>query len=206
MRIEILHLVYGHYPADTRVKRELSALRATGRRRAVIAIRAAGESATQRVDGVVAIRVPGRKSRSGFLSYLMEYGDFVLRCRRLIASHPALARVQVVHVHTLPDFLLWAALPARRRGARIVFDMHEIFPEFARAKFPGFIGAIIGAMARRVEDWAPPPPHPTLTVNHPLHELLSARPPSTPRHRIVLHNTPGPPDLRQTCPSSTAPV
>src|SRR5258705_13198791 len=205
MRIEILHLVYGHYPADTRVKRELSALRATGRRRAVIAIRAAGESATQRVDGVVAIRVPGRKSRSGFLSYLMEYGDFVLRCRRLIASHPALARVQVVHVHTLPDFLLWAALPARRRGARIVFDMHEIFPEFARAKFPGFIGAIIGAMARRVEHWARPPAHLTLTVNHPIDELLAAPPPPTPHHPIAVRHTPDPPHLRQRRPVPSPP-
>src|SRR5690349_8339642 len=130
MPIEILHLVYGHYPADTRVKRELGALRGTGRQCAVIAVRQAGETATQRVGGVVAIRVPGRKSRGGFLSYLIEYGEFVLRCRRLIATHSALAHVKVVHVHTLPDFLLWAALPARRRRARIVFDMHEIFPEF----------------------------------------------------------------------------
>src|SRR5258705_7517555 len=206
MRIEILHLVYGHYPADTRVKRELSALRATGRRRAVIAIRAAGESATQRVDGVVAIRVPGRKSRSGFLSYLMEYGDFVLRCRRLIASHPALARVQVVHVHTLPDFLLWAALPARRRGARIVFDMHEIFPEFARAKFPGFSGAIIGAMARRVEHWARRRADLTITVNHPIDELLAARPASTTEHRIVVHNTADPADFGQRVPVTSSPV
>ena len=91
MPIEILHVVYGHYPADTRVKRELAALRAMGRRRAVIAVRQEGESATQSVDGVVAIRVPGRKSRGGFLSYLIEYGDFVLRCRRLIATHRALA-------------------------------------------------------------------------------------------------------------------
>ena len=197
MPIEILHLVYGHYPADTRVKRELSALRATGRRRAVIAMRSAGESATERVDGVVAIRVPGRKSRGGFLSYLLEYGDFVLRCRRLIAKHPALAHVQIVHVHTLPDFLLWAALPARRRGARVVFDMHEIFPEFARAKFPGFIGSTIGALAQRVERWARRRADLTITVNHPIDELLATRPASSTEHRIVVHNTADPEDFGQ---------
>ncbi len=195
MPIEILHLVYGHYPADTRVKRELSALRATGHERAVIALRSAGEDATQRVDGVVAIRVRGRKSRGGFLSYLLEYGDFVLRCRRLIASHPALARVQVVHVHTLPDFLLWAALPARRRGARVVLDMHEIFPEFARAKFPGFLGSAIGALAQRLERWARRRADLTITVNRPIDELLAARPASATEQRIVVHNTADPEDF-----------
>jgi glycosyltransferase involved in cell wall biosynthesis len=206
MPIEILHLVYGHYPADTRVKRELSALRATGRCRAVIALRSAGESATQRVDGVVVIRVPGRKSRGGFLSYLMEYGDFVLRCRRLIAKHPALARVQVVHVHTLPDFLLWAALPARRRGARVVFDMHEIFPEFARARFPGFLGATIGALAQRLERWARRRADLTITVNHPIDQLLATRPSSRTEHRIVVHNTADPADFGQRAPVASSPV
>lgn len=195
MPSEILHLVYGHYPADTRVKRELNALRASGRRCAVIAVRQEGESATQSIDGVVAIRVPGRKSRGGFLSYLLEYGDFVLRCRRLIASHRALARVKVVHVHTLPDFLMWAALPARRRGARIVFDMHEIFPEFARAKFPGIIGRVIGGLATRIERWARRRADLVITVNHPIDALLATRAPTTHERRIVVHNTADPQDF-----------
>jgi len=206
MPIEILHVVYGHYPADTRVKRELSALRATGRRRAVIAVRSARESATQRVDGVVTIRVPGRKSRGGFLSYVIEYGDFVLRCRRLIANHPALAHVQVVHVHTLPDFLMWAALPARRRGARIVFDMHEIFPEFARAKYPGILGAILSALARRVEHWARGRADLTITVNRPIDELLATRPALRNEHRIVVHNTADTEDFGGRPPVTSTPV
>ena len=206
MPIEILHLVYGHYPADTRVKRELTALRTTGRRCAVIAVRQAGESATQSVDGVVAIRVPGRKSRGGFLSYLLEYGDFVLRCRRLVAGHRALARVRIVHVHTLPDFLLWAALPARRRGARLVFDMHEIFPEFARAKFPGFIGAIVAALARRVERWARRRADLTITVNRPIDELLAARAASPRERRIVVHNTADPGDFGDRAAAASKPV
>jgi glycosyltransferase involved in cell wall biosynthesis len=195
MPIEILHLVYGHYPADTRVKRELGALRGTGRQCAVIAVRQAGESATEQVDGVVAIRVPGRKSRGGFLSYLFEYGEFVLRCRRLIATHRALAHLKVVHVHTLPDFLLWAALPARRRGARIVFDMHEIFPEFARAKYPGVIGSVVAGLAGRIERWARSRSDLTITVNHPVNELLASRPASTHERRIVVHNTADPQDF-----------
>src|SRR5438128_3816371 len=154
MPVEILHLAFASFPADPRVRREVAALRNTGRRVAVIALRGANERTVERHDGVIAIRVPGRKSRGGFLSYLAEYIAFVWRCRCLVAHHRALARVRVVHIHTLPDFLLWAALPARRRGAKIVFDMHEIFPEFVAAKFPGPLGALASWLARRIERWA----------------------------------------------------
>jgi glycosyltransferase involved in cell wall biosynthesis len=195
MPIEILHLAYTSYPADTRVKRELAALRTTGRRTAVIALRGAAERAVERCEGTTVIRVPGRKSRGGVLSYLFEYAEFTWRARRLVATHPALAAARVVHVHTLPDFLIWAALPARRRGARLVFDMHEIFPEFITSRFSGAPGALLAALARRIERWARRSADLTITVNHPIDQLLGRRPIGRPERRLVLHNTADPVDF-----------
>src|SRR5204862_5252556 len=130
----------------------------------------------ERRDDLIVIRVPGRKSRGSALSYLIEYADFVWRSRRLVARHRALSGLRVVHIHTLPDFLLWAALPAQRRGARVVFDMHEIFPEFVAAKFRGPVGALAAWLARRIERWARRHADLTITVNRPIDELLAARP------------------------------
>jgi len=193
--IEILHLAYTYFPADTRVKREVEALQATGRRLAVIALRGPNERPIERWNGVTIVRVPGRKSRGGVGSYVGEYGAFVLRCRRLVARHAAFSHVRIVHVHTLPDFLLWAALPARDRGARLVFDMHEIFPEFVRSKFPGTLGRPIAALAQRIEQWARDRADLTITVNQPIQQLLVSRPIGRPEHRIVLHNTADPADF-----------
>ena len=193
--IEILHLTFSHYPADTRVKRETQALRATGRRVAVIALRGAGERPVERCAGVLVVRVPSRKTRGGFLAYLRDYLVFVARCRCLVARHRRLTHVRVVHVHTLPDFLLWAALPARRRGARVVLDMHEILPEFARARFGGFGGRGLEAVARRVERWARRRADVTITVNRPIDDLLARRSIGRPERRLVLHNTADPADL-----------
>src|SRR5437773_330875 len=207
MPVDILHLAFANFPADPRVRREVAALRSTGRRVAVIALRGANERPVERHDGVIAIRVPGRKSRGSFLSYLAEYAAFVWRCRRLVAHHRTLARVRVVHVHTLPDFLLWAALPARRRGAKVVFDMHEIFPEFVAAKFRGPVGALAAWLARRIERWARRHADLTITVNRPIDELLAARPAggSRPERRLVLHNTADPADYGDApAPSSAA--
>ena len=206
MPVEILHLAFASFPADPRVRREVAALRDTGRGVAVVALRETNQRAVQRRDGVVIIRVPGHKSRGGFLSYLTEYAAFVWRCRRLVARHRTLARVRVVHVHTLPDFLLWAALPAQRRGAKLVFDMHEIFPEFVAAKFPGPLGALASWLARRIERWARRQADLTITVNHPIDELLAARPVTStkPERRLVLHNTADPADFGDTSAPSGA--
>src|SRR6266508_3321729 len=174
--IQILHLAYTRFPADSRVKRETAVLRDTGRSVAVIALRGPGERAVERRDGILIIRVPGMKSRGGVMSYLAEYADFVWQCRRLVASHRALRSLQLVHVHTLPDFLLWAALPARRRGARVVFDMHEIFPEFVASRFQSSLGRLVMHVARLVERWARRRADLTITVNRPIQELLSTRP------------------------------
>src|SRR5258708_40131175 len=196
--IEILHLAYTRFPADTRVKREITALQTLGRRIAVVALRIEGERAVERSTGLTIIRVPGRKSRGGVVSYLLEYVAFVWRCRRLVARHRALAHVQVVHVHTLPDFLLWAALPAQRRGARVVFDMHEIFPEFIKTKFTGILGWLTAPVALYVDRWARRRADLTITVNRPIDELLRSRPIVRPEHRLVLHNTADPADFGQT--------
>src|SRR5437773_4853852 len=196
MPVEILHLAFANFPGDPRVRREVTALRSTGRQAAVIALRSVDERPVERHDGVIAIRVPGRKSRGGFLSYTAEYVAFVWRCRRLVTRHRALARVRVVHVHTLPDFLLWAALPAKQRGAKIVFDMHEIFPEFVAAKFRNPVGALAAWLARRIEGWARRRADLTIAVNRPIDELLASRPIGGNRQerRLVLHHTAHPAD------------
>jgi len=177
------------------VKREAFAAAATGRRVAVVALRGPGERAVQQLGAVTVIRVPGRKARGGPVSYLREYADFTLRCLNLLARHPRLARARVVHVHTLPDLLVWAARPAQRRGARVILDLHEIFPEFARAKYPGAFGGVAGRAARLLERWARRRADVTVTVDTPIDELLARRPIGRPERRVIIHNSPDPADF-----------
>jgi glycosyltransferase involved in cell wall biosynthesis len=193
--IEILHLTFSHYPADTRVKREAQALLATGRRVAVIALRHAGERPIERCAKVVVVRIPGTKTRGGLLRYLLDYLVFIWHCRWLISHHRRLASVLVVHVHTLPDFLLWAALPVRRRGGRIVLDMHEIFPEFTRSKFDGPLGRMLEIAAQTIERWARRRADLTITVNRPIDGLLDTRSIGRPERRLIVHNTADPADF-----------
>jgi glycosyltransferase involved in cell wall biosynthesis len=42
---------------------------------------------------------------------------------------------QLVHVHNVPDFLVFAAWYPKLTGARIILDIHDIVPEFYASKF-----------------------------------------------------------------------
>jgi glycosyltransferase involved in cell wall biosynthesis len=204
---DVVHLAYAPFPADPRVRREALATRTGGRRVAVVALGGEREPAEEEWHGLTVIRLSGRKARGGPLEYLTGYGAFTWRCRRLLARDPRCARVRVVHVHTLPDFLVWAALPAQRRGARVVLDLHEILPEFVAAKYPGVIGRLGAALARRVERWARRRADLTITVNQPIDELLAARGIGEGRseRRIVIHNSSDPEDFGPPRPPAAAP-
>lgn len=196
-QVEIVHLAHTYFPSDVRVKREATAAAATGHAVGVVALRGAGEAPEEVIGPLQVVRLPGAKSRSGPVRYLAEYLAFVWRCRRLLATDARFQHVRIVHVHTLPDFLVWAATPARRRGARVILDLHEIFPEFVLAKYPGLVGRLASSIAGAVERQARRRADVTITVNRPIAELLATRNPRRPGgERIVLvHNSADPGEL-----------
>jgi glycosyltransferase involved in cell wall biosynthesis len=193
--IEIVHLAFAPFPADIRVKREALAAAETGRTVAVVALRGPGEPAETDVGPLRVFRLPGTKSRGGPLRYLFEYLTFVRRSRRLLAQDPRFRFARIVHVHTLPDFLVWAATPARRRGARLILDLHEIFPEFARAKYSGVLGRAAGRIAEVLERQARRRADVTITVNRPIAELLASRGIGRPERIVLVHNSADPREL-----------
>lgn len=194
---EIVHLAFTAFPADVRVKREALAAVATGCSVCVVAHAERGKPAEERIGPLTVVRVAGSKTRGGAVRYLVEYLGFVWRCRRLLASDPRFRRVAIVHIHTLPDFLVWAATPARRHGARVILDLHEIFPEFTRARYPGLVGRMASAVARLLERQARRRADVTITVNRPIAELLATRSPTRARveHLVLVHNSADPGEL-----------
>lgn len=41
----------------------------------------------------------------------------------------------VIHVHTLPDFLVFSTIFPKFMGAKVILDMHEITPELFKFKY-----------------------------------------------------------------------
>ena len=193
---DIVHIAQTQFPDDARPRREALVAAEMGARVAVVALQDGLDRRPVGHYGQVAIvRLPGERRRGSFGKYVLEYTDFLVRARALLNRDSRFGRARIIHVHTLPDFLVAAAGPARRQGARVILDMHEIFPEFARSKFGGALGRLAEPAARVVERWSRRRADVVLTVNRAIETLLRSRQ-GQPGERIVtLHNLADPSDF-----------
>jgi glycosyltransferase involved in cell wall biosynthesis len=186
---DIVHIGQTQFPDDARPRREALVAAETGARVAVIALQDGLDRRPVGHYGPIAIvRLRGERRRGSFGKYVLEYTDFLLRAHALLRRDPRFRGARVIHVHTLPDFLVAAARPARRQGARVILDMHEIFPEFMRTKFPGLLGRIGEPVARAVERWSRRQADVVLTVNRSIERLLRARAPRAGEPLVIVHN------------------
>ena len=63
-------------------------------------------------------------------------------------------RYDLVHVHSVPDFLVFSAWLPKFRGAKIILDIHDLLPELYVSKFDPGKQDILYQMMLRLERWS----------------------------------------------------
>ena len=121
-------------PFDRRVWQECRALREAGYEVSVICPqgtfagpRAVRADRRRRDPPLPADRGDGRLRR-----YVREYAAALWRSWRLARR---LGRFDVVHICNPPDLLFLVALRLKLRGARVIFDQHDLVPELYLSRF-----------------------------------------------------------------------
>ncbi len=93
-----------------------------------------------------------RKKSGGAARRLIEYGVFQLAVTAWSVRQSVSWRPDVVQVANMPDWLVFAAAPARWLcGARLVLDLHDLMPELMLSK--GGTSAM-SSVLRAVERWS----------------------------------------------------
>ena len=186
-------LVHAYYEEDARVRREAEALVARGWQVDVFGLRREGESEQTVVSGVRSVRLPvGRHQGAGIGTYLREYLEFFARAGAAVTRAHRHDRYDIVQVHTIPDFLAFAAVPLRLTGVPLVLDLHEAMPEFFRMRFPRASNPAAHAALRFQERAAIAVANAVITVNDSLAARLRSI--GVPDRKLtVVMNTP---DLR----------
>lgn len=129
-------MVFSGYPADPRPRRAAEALVKEGMTVEVICLKESeNESMREAFNGVEITRVPLRRRRGGKLGYLWQYGAFILLSGGILAARALRRRYDIVHVHNMPDFLVFSALVPKMLGARVILDLHDPMPELMTAIF-----------------------------------------------------------------------
>ena len=169
----VLMIVHSYYEEDPRVRREAESLVASGRPVVVLALRRDGSSATSQVAGVDVHHLGVQRHQGAGLGvYLREYLSFLVRSLwRGVGLHRR-HRFALVQVHSLPDFLVFAALPLKLAGTPVLLDLHEAMPEFFRSRFPGASNPIAHRLLRLQERLSIGLSTKTITVNPAMRERL----------------------------------
>jgi glycosyltransferase involved in cell wall biosynthesis len=131
-------VTHSFYESDNRVMRYSEALAQRGDLVEVFALRSDPRMPKEEViSGVRVFRIQDRfgkteKSRSSFLWRMIRF--LAVSSLWLIRRH-WIHRYDLVHVHNIPDFLVFAAWYPKLFGAKVILDIHDIVPEFFASKF-----------------------------------------------------------------------
>jgi len=134
--MKVCMVAYAFYESDTRVMRYAEALARRGDRVDIVALRRDEQSSHEALNGINVFRVQTRPPNEGAKgSYLLEILMFLLRATVLITRRHLRQPYEVIHVHSVPDFLVFAALVPKLTGAKVILDIHDLLPEFYASKF-----------------------------------------------------------------------
>jgi glycosyltransferase involved in cell wall biosynthesis len=135
-KIKICMIVHKNYHHDPRVRRYAESLIETGVSVDVICLVKNDNFVFEKQERLRVYPIPllrhSSKSRKG---YIFEYlWAFVMYFVSLSALHIR-NHYHVIHIHNMPDFLVFTALIPKILGARVILDIHDPMPELFMSKY-----------------------------------------------------------------------
>jgi glycosyltransferase involved in cell wall biosynthesis/peptidoglycan/xylan/chitin deacetylase (PgdA/CDA1 family) len=135
-KIRVCMLAYSFYAFDARVRRYAEALASRGDHVDVLSLGAHGDKQHEVLNGVNVHRIQKRaKDEKNKFEYLYRMVSFLLNSGFHLAKKHHKSPYDLIHVHSVPDFEVFAAVVPKLLGAKIILDIHDPMPDFYVAKF-----------------------------------------------------------------------
>ena len=189
-----------YVPLDVRVWYEATTLRDDGWQVVVICPAPSEQSAagahTSRPDGAVNLEgitvyyFPLRAATTGVSAYLSEYLNAFYAIAKLSWRVWRQGHFQILHICNPPDIFFPLAWLYRQLGVRIVFDHHDLFPEFVSHRFRGILGKPLYGLARATEFLTYRSAHVVIAVNESYRQKAVKRGRVPPARLAIVRNGP----------------
>lgn len=186
-RKKICMVAYTDYRCDGRVRRYAEALAKRGDHVDVVAYSSGSSSVgVENINGVNAYSICRREAdgrskwtyASRLLQFLLSSTVFLTRRHRRI-------RYDLIHVHNIPDFLVFSAWYPKWTGAKVILDIHDIVPEFFVSKFGAKPAGTYFNLLKMVERASVAFVDHVIVSNHLWQKTLSSR--STPEEKCSVY-------------------
>ena len=134
--LRVCHIAYSFYEFDNRVLRYVDTLATRGDHVDVITLRRPEAARREDVGNTHIYRIQRRTATERrALTYLLKILWFSLKSTVLVTALQMRRRYDLVHVHNIPDFLVFVAWLPKLMGARVILDIHDVVPELYAGKF-----------------------------------------------------------------------
>ncbi len=129
-------IAYSEYTSDARIRREAESLAKRGDQIEVVCLPREKTAAAILLNGVRIrpLNLKRYRGSSGW-RYVWSYLVFFCAAAVVVTFKHLLRRYDLIQVHTMPDFMVFAALIPRLLGARVLLDVHDLMPELYMSKF-----------------------------------------------------------------------
>ena len=169
-------VVFSHYPSDPRPCRAAEVLVQLGMNVEVLCLRHDKDEPRREIyKGVNIRRISLKRRRGGKLSYVFQYSAFLVISFVMLALRSLTRRYDLVHVHNMPDILVFAALVPKVFGAKVILDLHDPMPELMMTIYDLKSESFGVRLLKRFERWSIRFADAVLTVNLACKKLFTAR-------------------------------
>ncbi len=194
-RKRVCMIAYSFYESDNRVMRYAEALGARGDSVDVFALHGRKDQPTkEEINRVNVFRLQKRigKNEKSKLAYLLRLLRFSVTTSLHLSWRHFLKPYDIIHVHNIPDFLVFAAWFPKLTGAKIILDIHDLVPEFYSSKFNAAQNGFWFRLLAALERWSARFADHVIVSNHLWHEKLLTRSVSAQKSSVFLNHV----DLR----------
>jgi len=186
--MKIAMVAYTNYEQDNRVRRYAEALAMRGDHVDAIVLKAPGQDDVGELKGVRITRIQKRNDNEKLpTTYLFKLLLFMVRSAVLLTKNSLRGKYDVIHVHSVPDFEVFAAIIPKLLGTKIILDIHDIVPEFYVYKFHKGKNSLIFKMLIAMEKLSIAFADHVIIANHIWYETLVSRSVKKEKCSVVLN-------------------
>ena len=176
-RKKMCMVAYSPYESDNRIRRYAETLAKRGDQVDVIALsRHPSSQPVEEIDGVMVYRIQHREhnERSKW-TYAWRLLCFLVRSSVAQTRLHKRNRYDVIHIHNMPDFLVFAAWFPKVTGAKLILDIHDVVPELFANKFHSRLKTAYVGLLKAIEKLSAAFVDHVIVSNHLWHKTIVAR-------------------------------
>jgi len=130
-------VTFDWYPYEVRVLRMSEAAISAGYEVDIICLRQPGQKFFEVDRGVRIYRLPIKRFGYSLFQKMLNWCIFLIVAAVVVTWLQVKRSYDIVHVHNMPDFLVFSALIPKLMGAKVILDIQDVTPELMGAKARG---------------------------------------------------------------------